>query len=185
MNRLLIASLLVTAVLHPARARAQNLPAPEKFSLAGKVSGLSVSGERFVAADAEVRLALTPHWALRQDTLLVMTSDTDRQTGPVAQIYTAGLEYTTPNPLARCSCFLADSSRWRWYITAQLGVSRTAANQVIAARVGGGLRYQATDRTRLDVFELGWLHGAVPVATTPEGVRYGSNGIFVSVGIHY
>lgn len=200
MRKLLLVLLLLAA---PAAAQCQTAtttttptqanPFPEqKFTIQGKVAGLSVGGTQLIAADAVACIGISQSVQLREDNILISLPTTSTPTttnasaGPLGSIFLAGVQPNLPNLFPKTS-FLGGPN-FQWYALGQMGVSRSGANQTIAESAGLGLNYRpsTSNPTSINIFELAWVHGSIPIGANADGTpKFGNNAIRVSVGIGF
>ena len=142
------------------------------FTLDGKAMGYSGGGSALVAADAGAEIVLTPVLSARQDNIILSTQDSQSN---LASFSVGGIEYKPSLKLL--------PKEYQFYALGEAGVVATGLATTPAYSVGGGLNYNPPSQPSLSVnlFEVRWLHGAVPVGNG----KVNSNGVAFAIGVSF
>ncbi len=183
--------LLPVLLLLAVPAVAQSVVTPARFTLSGKVQGMSIKGTALVAADAVDVFQVSQRVALRNDNVMISlpaTSTSDAASaGALGTKFLAGPQFTLPK-LPFLKGTVLGSPTISMDAFAEMGVSRSSANQTLDERVGFDLNYtpSSTNPTTVNLIEIGYDHGSTPIGVGTNGLpEYGNNAVFYSIGISF
>lgn len=155
-----------------------------KFSLSGKALGYVAGGSSLIAADAVSAVQISPRLTLRNDNIILSTAASNAS---IAQFFLGGAQYELPLEKVMSKTFLKPDN-YKFYVVGEAGYTNSPASGNLAESFGGGLNYFPSSAPSIGVnlFEVRWLHGKVPVQNSVAGgTQFVSNGIAVSVGLTF
>lgn len=155
-----------------------------KFSISGRALGYAGGGAKLVAADAVSKINISPKFSIRTDSVILSAAASEAS---LASFNVAGVE--VPIPASKLIDKLGlDSSKYELYAVGEAGAVTNAAGTSRAFSAGIGANYHpaSTPKVEVNLFEVRWLHGAVPIGNLPDGSpRYVRDGVALSVGVTF
>jgi hypothetical protein len=143
-----------------------------RFTVTGKALGYSGGGAALVAADAGAEVRLNDQFSARQDNIILSTAVNDAN---MATFSLGGPEwYPTIKALP---------AQFRLYAFGEAGIVASSLSTTPAYSVGGGMNYYPSSHpsVAVNLFEVRWLHGNVPVGIG----KVAQNGVAFAVGVSF
>ncbi|MDE1940886.1 MAG: hypothetical protein KGI66_02090 [Patescibacteria group bacterium] len=180
MKKLKIATLFLSFCLLPLSAFAQS-----SFTVSGKALGYLSGGNALVAADAAVTKSfsfLPKGLVTRTDNIVLSASASNSS---LAVFDMAGFQYKLPADAVLTKLKL-DPTKFDVYATGAFGTDTVAAGVTKAYSGAFGVNYATSSSVTLNLFEVRYLHGPVPIGNNTDGsVHSVMNGVALSVGLTF
>ncbi len=150
-----------------------------RFSLSGNALGYVGGGQSLIAADAVSAVQISPNLTIRNDNIVLSTANSNAS---VATFFLGGAQYDLPLGKILSKTFL-NPDNYKFYVVGQAGYVNSPATGNLAESAGGGLNYfpPSHPSVGINLFEVRWLHGNVPV----DNLHIVNNGLAVSVGLTF
>lgn len=173
--------LTIALALLPALSFAQT----SSFTFSGKALGYLSGSNALVAADAAVTKSfsfLPKGLVTRTDNILLSA---DASNSSIASFNLAGFQYKLPIDAALTKLKL-DPVKFDVYAVGEFGTDTVAAGVSKSYSAAFGANYATSDSVTINLFEVRYLHGPVPVGNNADGsVQNVTNGVALSVGLTF